>query len=124
MLRSLSIAVVLIVAMLSISPTTADAHPKLIKTDPAADAVTATSPKEVRLSFNEELVAKFSGVELTDQKGKKVEIGASALDPSDKKQLTAAVPNPLAEGVYKVNWHAVGSDTHRVQGSYSFTIKD
>jgi methionine-rich copper-binding protein CopC len=42
---------------------------------PTADAVTATSPKELRLSFNEELVAKFSRIDLTDQGGKKVEIG-------------------------------------------------
>src|ERR1700730_16487553 len=112
MLRSLSIALVLIGGILSAIATPADAHPKLVKTDPAADAVTATSPKELRLSFNEELVAKFSGVELNDEKGKKIEIGATAPDPSDKKQLVVALPKPLAEGVYKVNWHAVGDDTH------------
>ena len=123
MLRALSIALALTAVMLSASVTTADAHPKLIKTDPAADAVTATSPKELRLSFNEELVAKFSGVDLTDQQGKRVEIGATAPDPSDKKQLVVALPKPLTNGVYKVNWHAVGDDTHRVQGSFSFTVK-
>jgi hypothetical protein len=109
--------------MLSASATTADAHPKLVKTDPPADTATATSPKELRLTFNEELVTKFSGVEVTDEKEKKIEIGSTSPDPSDKKQLVAVLPKPLAEGVYKVNWHAVGSDTHRVQGSYSFTIK-
>jgi len=25
--------------------------------------------------------------------------------------------------VYKVTWHAVGDDTHRVQANYSFTVK-
>jgi copper resistance protein C len=118
MLRSLSIDLVLIGGTFA-----ANAHPKLVKTDPAADAVTATSPKELRLSFNEELVPKFSGVELSDEKGKKIEIGATAPDPSDKKQLVVVLPKPLAEDAYKVNWHAVGADTHRVQGSYSFTIK-
>lgn len=123
MLRSLSIALALTGVMLSTSATTADAHPKLVKTDPAADAVTPTSPKELRLSFNEELVTKFSGVDLMDQEGKKVEIGAAAPDPSDKKQLVVALPKPVTKGVYKVNWHAVGDDTHRVQGSFSFTVK-
>ena len=37
MLRSLLIALVLIGGMLSASATTANAHPKLVKTDPAAD---------------------------------------------------------------------------------------
>lgn len=62
-------------------------NPKLIKTDPPADAVTATTPKELRLSFNEELVPQFSGVELTDKSGKKIEIGTTAPDTADKKQL-------------------------------------
>lgn len=98
-------------------------NPKLIKTDPPADAVTATTPKELRLSFNEELVPQFSGVELTDKSGKKIEIGTTAPDTADKKQLVVPLPAPLADGVYKVRWHAVGDDTHRVQGSYSSTVK-
>jgi len=113
----------LIGGLLSASATIAAAHPKLVKTDPPADAVTATPPKELRLSFNEGLVPKFSGVELTDKSGKKIEIGTAAADASDKKQLVVPLPTPLTDGVDKVSWHAVGDDTHRLQGSYSFTIK-
>ena len=29
---------------------------------------------------------------------------------------------PLAAGTYKVEWHAVSTDTHKTQGSYSFTV--
>jgi copper resistance protein C len=122
MQRSLTFAL-LVGGVLSASAATAAAHPKLIKTDPPADAVTATPPKELRLSFNEELVPKFSGVELADKSGKKIETGATAPDPSEKKQLVVPLPTPLTDGVYKVSWHAVGDDTHRVQGSYSFTVK-
>ncbi|MGU7670331.1 copper resistance protein CopC [Escherichia coli] len=28
----------------------------------------------------------------------------------------------LAPGDYKVDWHAVSDDTHRVKGSYSFSV--
>jgi len=28
----------------------------------------------------------------------------------------------LPSGNYKVQWHAVGEDTHRVKGSYSFSV--
>ena len=122
MQRSLTFAL-LVGGVLSASAATAAAHPKLIKTDPPADAVTDTPPKELRLSFNEELVPKFSGVELADKSGKKIETGATAPDPSEKKQLVVPLPTPLTDGVYKVSWHAVGDDTHRVQGSYSFTVK-
>jgi methionine-rich copper-binding protein CopC len=46
-----------------------------------------------------------------------------APDASDKKQLVVPLPTQLTDGIYKVTWHAVGDDTHRVQGSYSFTVK-
>ena len=66
---------------------------------------------------------KFSSADVKDQKGQKVEIGPPWPIPTDKKQLVVPVPTPLAAGIYKVDWHAVAADTHRVQGSYSFTIK-
>ena len=122
MLRNLTAAMVTLI-MGSIVATAAFAHPKLVKSDPAADAVVSVSLKELRLSFNEELVPKFSSADVKDQKGQKVKTGTAAADPTDKKQLVVPLSKPLAAGSYKVEWHAVGADTHRVQGSYSFTVK-
>jgi len=98
------------------------AHPKLTATVPAADAQ-AQPPQEVRLSFSEALVAKFSGLDLKDQNGKRVETGPAASDPKDRKQLIVPVKAALAPGRYTVEWHAVSEDTHRVNGSYSFEVK-
>ena len=100
---------------------TASAHPKLIKSDPASGA-TAPSPKELRLSFNEILAVKFCGADVEDEKGHKVEVGPAALDPADKKQLIVPLLKPLVAGIYTVEWHAVAADTHRVTGTYSFTV--
>jgi hypothetical protein len=122
MLRKSITAIVSLLAA-SFAATAALAHPKLVKSDPAADAAVSDSPKELRLSFNEELVPKFSGADVKDQKGQKVEVGAAAADPADKKQLVLPLTKPLAAGTYKVEWHAVAADTHRVQGSFSFTVK-
>jgi len=122
MLRHTTAAIVCLIAG-SVVATAAFAHPKLVKSDPAADAVVTAAPKELRLSFNEELVPKFSSAEVKDRKGQKVEIGTAAADPTDKKQLVVPLAKPLAAGTYKVEWHAVAADTHRVQGSYSFTVK-
>jgi methionine-rich copper-binding protein CopC len=124
MLRSTPVAILAMIGgALAATAPPAVAHPKLVKSDPAAAAVVASSPKELRLSFTEGLVAKFSGVEVKDQPGQKIETGSAAPDPADKKQLVVPVPTPLAEGVYEVDWHAVAADTHRIQGSYSFTVK-
>jgi methionine-rich copper-binding protein CopC len=91
-------------------------------TVPAAD-VQAQPPQEIRLSFSEALVAKFSGLDLKDQDGKRVETGPAASDPKDGKQLIVLVKATLPAGRYTVEWHAVSEDTHRVKGRYSFEVK-
>lgn len=97
-------------------------HPVLKSTLPKADAFLQT-PKEIRLTFSEALILKFSGVELKDQDGRRVETGPIALDPKDQKQLVVPLKALLAPGRYIVEWHAVSEDTHRLKGSYSFEVK-
>jgi hypothetical protein len=100
----------------------AEAHPKLKSVSPAADVSSKVSPKEIRLNFSEGVIAKFSGLELKDEAGKTIATGAPANDPGDRKQLVVPLPAPLTAGRYKVTWHAVSEDTHRVKGEYSFGV--
>jgi methionine-rich copper-binding protein CopC len=72
--------------------------------------------------FNENVLPQFSGVELQDQTGKAVATGKATTDPKNKKLLVVPVKEELAPGDYKVEWHAVSDDTHRVKGSYSFSV--
>jgi methionine-rich copper-binding protein CopC len=30
---------------------------------------------------------------------------------------------PLSAGIYKVNWRAVSTDTHKTQGNFSFSVE-
>jgi methionine-rich copper-binding protein CopC len=114
---------VLATAAASFITTVADAHPQLKQAGPAPGSVVATSPKAIRIEFNEAVVANFSGVEITDQSGKKYGTGAASLGANDKKQLIVPVTGDLAPGKYTVNWHAVGDDTHRVEGRFNFEVK-
>lgn len=98
------------------------AHPKLTATVPAADAQ-AQPPREIRLSFSEALVSKFSGLDLKNQDGKRVETGPATSKTNDRKQLIVPVKAALAPGRYTVEWHVVSEDTHRIKGSYSFEVK-
>jgi methionine-rich copper-binding protein CopC len=98
------------------------AHPKLMATISAADAQ-AQSPQEIRLSFSEALITKFSDLHLKDQEGKHVETGPAASDPKDRKHLIVPIKAALAPGRYTVEWHVVAEDTHRIKGSYSFEVK-
>lgn len=102
--------------------TSAMAHPKLMSVAPAADHSMSKSPTEIRLTFSEGVISKFSGLELKDEGGKTVATGRAALDPKDSKQLIVPLKAPLAAGGYTVNWHAVSEDTHRVHGQYSFKV--
>ena len=98
------------------------AHPELQSAEPAAGVATTTSPKQIRITFNENVIPKFSGVEVKDQTGKVIPTGKAATDPANKKLLIVPVNEQLAPGEYKVEWHAVSDDTHRVKGSYSFSV--
>jgi methionine-rich copper-binding protein CopC len=100
----------------------ANAHPELQSAEPAAGAAMTTSPTQIRITFNENVIPKFSGVELKDQTGKMIATGNAATDPGNKMQLLVPVQEPLPPGDYKVEWHAVSDDTHRVTGSYSFSV--
>ena len=102
--------------------TSADAHPKLKSVSPAADVSSKVSPTEIKLNFSEGVIAKFSGLELKDEAGKIITTGAPVNDPADRKQLVVPLPSPLIAGRYKVAWHAVSEDTHRVKGEYSFEV--
>jgi copper resistance protein C len=100
----------------------AEAHPELKATVPAANTA-ATPPQEIRLIFNEGLLARLSGADVTDHGGKPIATGQAVTDPKDKKQLIIPLPSPLSAGHYTVQWHVVSEDTHRVKGSFSFEVQ-
>lgn len=108
---------------------TAVAHPKLLASNPAANA-TVTKLEKIELHFSEKLVGQFSSVELlmVSMPGMKahapMKIGSVATTLGiDGKTLVVKLKKPLAAGTYKLNWHAVSADTHRVEGTYNFRVE-
>ena len=49
--------------------------------------------------------------------------GVKVAPAPDGKTLVATFAKPLSAGTYKVDYHIVSTDTHRVQGSYTFKVK-
>jgi copper resistance protein C len=105
----------------SVLAPSAEAHPTLKTASPPAEG-TAAAPKEIKLSFSEGIIVKFSSVALKDQAGKKIATGKLSTDPKDQKQLIVPLQAPLTVGTYVVEWSIVSVDTHRVKGSYSFKV--
>jgi methionine-rich copper-binding protein CopC len=119
MKKSVFAASALIAAIVGISA--AYAHPQLQSTEPAAGKSSAP-PKEIRIRFNENILLQFSGIELKNQIGKAIATGKAEKDPTNRKLLIVPLKEQLLPGDYKVEWHAVSDDTHKVKGSYSFGV--
>jgi methionine-rich copper-binding protein CopC len=105
-----------------LAPAAAFAHAQLEQAVPAVGGMVA-SPSEIRLKFSEGVEAHFCTVALSAEGGGAVPLGAPSVDPADHSVLVAKLGKTLAPGVYSVTWHAVSVDTHKTQGSFSFTVK-
>lgn len=118
-----------IAALLTLSAVPALAHPRLIASTPAAKA-TASNVKQLSLTFSEPLMAPISGIALimtgmpgvTSHPPMKIN-GVRTSVGKDGKTLIAALDRPLVPGTYKLDWHAVSTDTHRITGTLSFTVR-
>jgi len=98
----------------------AEAHAKLVKSDPPAGGV-AKDKKTLDLTFNEIISGKLSGAVVKDAAGKQV--AATTMVNQGNKGLMVMLKQPLRPGSYKVDWHAVASDDgHRTAGSVVFKV--
>lgn len=108
---------------------TAQAHPKLLASTPSANASVA-KPGKIELKFSEALIGPMTGAELvmTGMPGMANHApmkitGFTAAIGADRKTLTLVLRRALSAGNYRVTWHAVSTDTHRVQGAFTFSVK-
>jgi methionine-rich copper-binding protein CopC len=107
----------------------AEAHPRLIGSTPAANAAVA-HPSKIVLKFSEKLIGPMTAAEvvMTGMPGKPLHqpvkmAGFKGAVTTDGKTFALVRPKPLPVGTYKVVWHAVSIDTHRVAGAFAFTVK-
>lgn len=118
----------IVATALLVAPVAAYAHPKLVSATPAPNGVAAPTAT-VQLVFSESLVAQFSGADLvmTDMPGMKMNtpmrMPASAALGADGKTLIVTLPRALTAAGYKLSYHVVSTDTHRVEGNYSFRVR-
>ena len=109
-------------------PVPAAAHPKLLSASPAANA-SAKAVSRIVLKFSERLTPRLSGATLTmtgmpgmaNHPDMKMS-GVNAAIGSDGISIVLTSAGPLPAGTYRVDWHVVGADTHRITGTHSFTV--
>lgn len=105
-----------LVLLMLLAASPAFAHARLTGSDPAADAKVKTV-KTITLSFSEKLEPAFSGASLLDAAGKAMPVPSSVAG-----KVITLLPMSLKPGRYKVEYHSVGHDTHRITGSVSFEV--
>jgi len=99
------------------------AHAALTKAEPARRAVLSTSPKQVRLWFNEEIEADYASLSLHDANGKALTEKKPLVHPDDAKSIYLELPE-LIGGQYTVKFRVLSVDGHVVDSEYKFTVKN
>ena len=96
----------------------AHAHAMLDRVSPSVGSTVASAPREVSLTFTQNLEAAFSSVQVTGPNGARVDAGKPQISGNTMHVgLKAAGP-----GTYHVRWHALSVDTHKTEGSFTFTV--
>jgi copper resistance protein C len=97
----------------------AQAHAELPLTSPSENAVLASPPTTVRLTFNEDLLADFAMLTVGVAKA-----APRAVRPAvDGRTLTAALPASKSAGLWVVTYRIVSVDGHVMSGTVRFTVR-
>jgi methionine-rich copper-binding protein CopC/putative copper export protein/ABC-type branched-subunit amino acid transport system substrate-binding protein len=114
--------VALLTAFLALGTATpADAHPYLLRSDPASGAVLRAAPPSIDIDYTEGLDRSYCTVVLISPNGTRITTHQVKADQST--ELSVAPNESLTQqGTYAVNWTAVGDDGHTVIGNFGFSI--
>lgn len=100
------------------APSAAFAHAFLDHATPLVGSTLGAPPREVTLSFTQKLEPAFSSVQVTDGGGNRIDLGRAQVSGSTMRVGLKAI----GPGTYHVGWQALSVDTHKTEGSFSFTV--
>ncbi len=99
----------------------AQAHAMLDRASPRVGNTVHKAPNQIELWFTEAVEPAFSGIEVRDINGQRVDVGKARIDRANRTLLRVRV-KPLPPGTYNVHWHVLSVDTHRTQGDFLFYV--
>ncbi|MDV9191428.1 copper resistance protein CopC, partial [Streptomyces sp. SR27] len=101
----------------------ASAHAALTGSDPKDGAVVATAPKEVNLTFSEQVAMSPDSIRVLDPAGRRADTGEVINLCSDSVvRYGVALRAGLPDGTYTVAWQTVSADSHPISGAFTFSI--
>jgi methionine-rich copper-binding protein CopC len=99
----------------------AEAHAQLLRAEPPVGSLLRDPPDQLSLVFSEGIEPAFSAIHVTDAAGNRVDRDDLRRDPQQPVRLYVGL-NRLPPGVYRVEWRVTSVDTHKTQGSFTFTV--
>ncbi|MDE2283376.1 MAG: copper resistance protein CopC [Hyphomicrobiales bacterium] len=96
----------------------AHAHAFLDHASPLVGSTVQKPPRAVTLTFTQSLEPAFSSVQVTDPGGRRVDQGKAQISGTTMRIGLKA----LKPGSYRVRWRALSVDTHKTEGSFTFTV--
>lgn len=100
-------------------PAAVRAHAMLESATPPVGSTVETPPPVVSATFDDDLVASKSSIEVVGPDG--ATIAKGGVLAGDPKTLSVEVP-PLATATYDVRWAAASEDGHLERGQYQFSV--
>jgi len=118
MSRSTLIKVVSVLGMMVLLPVQSLAHVALVNSMPEKGSTVNVAPSSIMLEFTEEVRLLKATVSVKGSEA--LDIGFKPVAKAEK-HFMVALPS-LNQGEYLVNWTVMGSDGHRMEESFNFTI--
>ena len=97
------------------------AHAFLKSAEPGVGSVVSAPPAQLLLTYTEELAVPFCTVTIKGPDGAEVQTAKPQPMPGHEDEMSVPL-HITAPGKYTVTWHALSQDTHKTQGSFSFTV--
>jgi copper resistance protein C len=94
------------------------AHAYLDHASPLVGSAVASAPREVALTFTQNLESAFSSVQVTDANGARVDTGK----PQVSGNVMRVGLKSLSQGTYRVHWRVLSVDTHTTEGNFTFRV--
>ncbi len=109
---------ILSLLLMAFANVAAQSHAFLDHASPLVGSTVASAPREVALTFTQNLESAFSSVQVTDANGGRVDQGKAQISGNTMRVGLKSI----SPGIYRVRWQALSVDTHKTQGSFTFTF--
>ncbi|MFN2539623.1 MAG: copper resistance CopC/CopD family protein [Mycobacteriales bacterium] len=107
--------------LLGVAAPDALAHAALLKTTPQDSQILESAPREVTLTFGEDVSIGLGQLKVLTAEGTRVDTGVPT-QSSGGSVVHIPLSSGLGQGSYVVLWRVVSADSHPVSGAFTFSI--